>query len=531
MTRKKCPLRRSNLSCRVPVVLFALILLAAPLYAQFGVHKPIRTKAGQILGVAGSDKQISIFKGIPFAAPPIGGLRWKAPQPASPWKGVLHADHFSKNCMQKPVHEFLPWTKEFMLVNDVSEDCLYLNIWTPAKTSEDHLPVYVYVYGGAFTSGAGDVSIYDGENLAKKGIIVVNFNYRVGVFGFLAHPELTAESPHHSSGDYAFLDQIAALQWVKGNIAAFGGDPDRVTVGGQSAGAISVGLLLVSPLAKGLFRGAITESGSGVSGFPTPSLADAEKQGVEYAKSMGAKSIADLRALPAEKLLNSPTPQFPIAVDDWFLTGGIMQIYAEGKQNDVPTIDGWNADENTAPPLSAEDFRKQVPGRYGPMAEEFLKLYPADTDQQAQVAQKQSARDRARVSAYLWAQGRGETAKTPAYLYFFTRAIPWPQHPEYGAFHSADLPYFFDNLNRLDRPYEQVDHEIAHEMSSYLANFVKTGNPNSDRLPGWAEFQPSSKPIMELGESPGPIPTAEPAKADFWTRYFASAEGKRAPFF
>ena len=508
-----------------------IIFSTLPLFAQLGIHKAIRTKLGAVEGVTNADKSVSIFKGIPFAAPPVGALRWKEPQSASHWKGVLHADHFSKNCMQKPVHEFLPWTREFMLVNDVSEDCLYLNIWTPAKTSEDHLPVYVYIYGGAFTSGAGDVSIYDGENLAKKGIVVVNFNYRVGVFGFLAHPELTAESAHHSSGDYAFLDQLAALRWVKENIAAFGGDPDRVTIGGQSAGAISVSLLLVSPLAKGLFRGAITESGSGMSGFPTPSLAEAEKQGVEYAKSMGAKSIAELRAMPAEKLLNSLSPRLPIAVDEWFLTGGVMQTYEEGKQNDVPTIDGWNADENTATPLKAADFRKQAQQRYGPMTEEFLKLYPAETDEQARIAQKQLARDRARVSEYLWAQARSTTAKTPAYLYFFTRAIPWPQHPEYGAFHSADLPYFFDNLNRLDRPYEQVDHEIAHEMSSYLTNFVKTGNPNSDRLPGWAAFQPSSKPIMELGESPGPIAIAPPAKADFWMRYFASPEGQRAPFF
>jgi len=513
-------------------VVFSLFALFTPaLFAQLGIHKSIKTKSGSIEGILSADKEVAIFKGIPFAAPPVGQLRWKAPEPASPWKGVLHANQFSKNCMQKPVHELLPWTSEFMLVNDVSEDCLYLNIWTTAKTSEDHLPVYVYIYGGGFTSGAGDVSIYDGENLARKGIIVVNFNYRLGVFGFLAHPELTAESPHHSSGNYAFLDQLAALQWVKENIAAFGGDPERVTIGGQSAGAVSVGLQVVSPLTKGLFRGAITESGTGISGWPIPSLADGEKIGADYAKSMGAKSIADLRAMPAEKLLDSSSPRFPPVIDGWFLPDQIMKIYAAGEENDVPMIDGWNADENPAPPLSAEDFRKQSQQRYGSMTEEFLKLYPAGSDEQAKTSQKQSGRDRARASEYLWAQARAATAKSPAYLYCFTRAIPWPQHPEYGAFHSADLPYFFDNLYRLDRPYEQVDREIAHEMSSYLANFVKTGNPNSDRLPGWAAFQPSSKPIMELGESPGPIPVAEPDKVDFWTRYFASPEGKHAPFF
>jgi para-nitrobenzyl esterase len=512
------------------LLLVLFVLPCAPLFGQIGIKKPIRTKLGAVSGVATADGKISIFKGIPYAAPPVGALRWKEPQPAASWKGVLRADHFSKNCMQKPVHEFLPWTKEFMLVNDVSEDCLYLNVWTPAKTSEDHLAVYVFIYGGAFTSGAGDVSIYDGENLARKGIVVVNMNYRVGVFGFLAHPELTAESPHHSSGNYAFLDQLAALRWVKENIAAFGGDPGRVTIGGQSAGAISVGLQVVSPLAKGLFRGAITESGSGVSGYATPPLAVAEKQGEDFAKSLSANSLAELRAMPAEKLLDAATRRFPPDVDGWFLPDEVMKIYAAGGESDVPMIDGWNADENTGHPLSAEDFRKQAQERYGSMAAEFLKLYPADTDEQARVSQKQSARDRARMSAYLWAQERAKTAKSNAYLYFFTRAIPWPEHPEYGAFHSADMPYFFDNLNRLDRPYEQVDHEIAHEMSSYLVNFVKTGNPNSDRLPGWRAFEPSSKPIMELGESPGPIAAADPVKADFWTRYFASPESRHAPF-
>jgi para-nitrobenzyl esterase len=522
---------KKNASNLILFVLTIFLIFAYPLAAQIGIHKPIKTKAGSVEGVLSSDGQVSIFKGIPFAAPPVGPLRWKAPQPANSWKGVLHADHFSKNCVQKPVHEYLPWTREFMLVNDVSEDCLYLNIWTPAKAAADHLPVYVYIYGGAFTSGAGDVSVYDGENLAKKGIIVVNLNYRVGVFGFLAHPELTAESPHHSSGNYAFLDQLAALQWVKNNIADFGGDPARVTIGGQSAGAISVGLLVVSPLAKGFFRGAVTESGSGISGWPISDLADAEKIGSDYARSMSAKSIADLRGLPWEKLLDSPAPRFSPVIDGWFLPADVMTIYAEGGENDVPMIDGWNADENPGKPLSAENFRKQSEQRYGSMAEEFLKLYPAETDDQAKAAQKQSARDRARASEYLWAQARAKTAKSDAYLYFFTRAIPWPEHPEYGAFHSADIPYFFDNLSRLNRPYEQVDHEIADEMSAYLVNFVKTGDPNSDSLPGWRAFEPTSKPIMELGESPGPIPIAEPAKADFWMRYFASPEGQHAPFF
>lgn len=529
MTKKLFSLRQIFFCC---ISLFLFWLLCAPLFAQIGVKKPIRTKLGNVSGVATADGKISVFKGIPFAAPPVGPLRWKEPQPASPWKGVLHADHFSKNCVQKPTHEFLPWTKEFMLVNDVSEDCLYLNIWSPAKTGEDHLPVYVFIYGGGFTSGAGDVSIYDGENLAKKGIVVVNMNYRVGVFGFLAHPELTAESPHHSSGNYAFLDQLAALKWVKENIAAFGGDPERVTIGGQSAGAVSVGLQVVSPLTKGLFRGAVTESGTGIGGWPIPSLGEAEKTGADFAKSVGAKSIADLRAMPAEKLLDAQTPRFPPVVDGWFLPDQVMKIYAVGGENDVPMIDGWNADENPGKPLSAEDFRKQAQDSYGPMADEFLKLYPADTDEQAKMSQKQSARDRERVSAFLWAQERAKTAKSDVYLYFFTRAIPWPQHPEYGAYHSADMPYFFDNLNLLPRPYEQVDHEIAHEMSSYLVNFVKTGDPNSDNLPGWTAFNgTSAKPIMELGESPGPIAIAPAAKAEFWMRYFASPEGKHAPFF
>jgi para-nitrobenzyl esterase len=357
-------------------------------------------------------------------------------------------------------------------------------------------------------------------------------NYRVGVFGLLVHPELTAESAHHSSGNYTFLDQMAALQWVKENIAEFGGSPSRVTIGGQSAGAMSVGLQVVSPLTNGLFRGAITESGTGIGGFPTPTLAEAEKNGEDFAKSLGAKSLADLRAMPAEKLLDATPARFPPVVDGWFLPDQVMKIYAMGGENDVPMIDGWNADENPGKPLSADDFRKQSEDRYGSMTEEFLKLYPAETEDQAKTAQKQSARDREKVAAYLWAQARSKTAKTDVFRYFFTRAIPWPEHPEYGAFHSADLPYFFDNLNLLNRPYEPVDHEIANEMSSYLVNFVKTGDPNGEGLPGWMAFNATSaKPIMELGESPGPIVTAPAAKADFWMKYFAAPEGKRAPFF
>jgi para-nitrobenzyl esterase len=501
--------------------------------ATLNPSKPVATQTGLVTGTLSSDHQVAVYRGIPYAAPPVGPLRWRPPQAAEKWNGVLKADHFSKNCVQPLVRNFLPWTPEYMLRNGVSEDCLYLNVWASAQPHARPLPVYVYIYGGAFTGGAGDVSIYNGEHLAGRGIIVITFNYRVGALGFLADPELTRESPHHSSGNYGLLDQLAALRWVQQNIAAFGGDPNRVTIGGQSAGAISVSLLVASPLAEGLFRAAVAESGSGIAGIPLETLAQGEKTGEQFVRSKGAHSIQELRKMPWQQLSAKPVRglHFLPATDGWLVPCRPVAAFAHGQQNDVPTITGWNRDDSLGRAANADAFRAQVQKRYGSFAAEFLKLYPAGSNEQALASYKQASRDRNRVSMYLWAKARSRTAKTPSYTYFFTRAIPWPQHPEFGAFHSAELPYIFDNLYRLPRPWQPVDHRVSRIFSSFLINFVKTGDPNGAGLPHWAAYNPAAKATMEIGAYCGPIPVASSrAREEFWMRYFRSPESRNAPF-
>lgn len=268
----------------------------------------VQTQNGPVKGIVNESNNVVTFKGIPYATPPVGDLRWKEPQPVEAWTEVLDASEFCASCMQNKAGSRNPWTEEFMVQNGISENCLFLNVWTPAKTENDKLPVFVYIHGGGLTEGSGAIAVYDGENMAKKGILVVTINYRLGALGFLAHPKLTAESPNHSSGNYGYLDQIAALKWVKNNISAFGGDPNTVTITGQSAGAMSVNQLITSPLAAGLFHRAITESGtsfaSGIFGS-TPTLEEAEQMGVEFATQKGASSFAELRAMPAEKIIEA----------------------------------------------------------------------------------------------------------------------------------------------------------------------------------------------------------------------------------
>jgi len=289
---------------------FAVILMWAALPLRAAIDQPVKVDGGLVSGAPGKDASISVFKGIPYAAPPVGNLRWRAPQPVVPWQGVRKSDRFGNSCIQNIVAERKPWTYEFMTHTEISEDCLYLNVWTPAKSATGRLPVYLFIHGGGNTEGSGAVPVYDGEGLAKKGIIVVTVNYRLGIFGFYTHPELTAESEVHASGNYALLDLIAALHWVHDNIAQFGGNPNRVTVGGQSAGASDTHSLVASPLAKGLFHGAIAESGSsvgrlGLMGANT--LAAQEQAGLRYAEAKGAKSLADLRRLSWQELI-APVP-------------------------------------------------------------------------------------------------------------------------------------------------------------------------------------------------------------------------------
>ncbi len=392
------------------------VLLLAAIPAYCALDRPVRIDTGLVQGV--TTGTITAYKGIPFAAPPVGDLRWREPRPPASWQGVRPATRFSADCFQAKSGALGPWSAEFQppaaMEGGSSEDCLYLNVWTPAAKAGEKRPVFVWIHGGAFTGGSGAVPIYNGEGLASKGLVMVTINYRLGVFGFLAHPELTAESAHHSSGNYALLDMIAALQWVHRNIAAFGGDPANVTIAGQSAGAFAVNYLVASPLAKGLFHRAIAESGAAVQ--RGQKLSDAEAAGARQG------ALAELRARPPEALLRPaggggrPGP----IVDGWVIPDEVRAIFEAGRQNDVPLLTGWNADDGVsfgAPP-KADAFRENAKRIYGDMADAFLKAFPASTDEETPVRNTLSAVTRpspgkvARGSAFRRRRGNRKSSCT-----------------------------------------------------------------------------------------------------------------------
>jgi len=439
------------------------------------------------------------------------------------------ADRFSANCMQRLRDSLGPWTAEYQPHGTVSEDCLYLNVWTAASSPNEKRPVLVYIHGGAFTDGSGSVAVYDGENLAKKGVVMVSINYRVGPLGFFTHPALTQESGHSSSGNYGLLDQVAALDWVKKNIAAFGGDPNRVAIGGQSAGANSVHYLTASPLARGLFSGAIADSGANARMGPGRRLAQSEQDGVRFAESRGAHSLQALRALPADSLASPLSGGFTFGpiVDGWFLPASVDEVFAKGEQSDVPTLTGWTFDEGSFNAnygkIPAATFEKQLRQRFGAQAEALLKLYPVATEEEASHSQKALARDQSMFSMYLWTANRAKTGKTEVFTYLFTHPQPGPAKDAYMTFHSSELPYVFNNLNKSDRPWTAADREIAELMSNYWVNFIKTGNPNGEGLPNWPAASVKSAATMELGDNVGPHPIAGQPKLDLLRRVFATA--------
>jgi para-nitrobenzyl esterase len=513
---------------RLLAVVIALAALAA-LVLHAADPADVTVAEGRLTGVAGRDSSVRVFKGVPYAAPPLGPRRWKAPEPMTAWSGARAADRFAPACMQNLTGARLPWTEEFMHQGAVNEDCLYLNVWTTGGRGARR-PVFVYLYGGGFTEGSGSVAIYDGEALAKKGLVVVTVNYRVGVFGFLAHPELATESPRAASGNYGLLDQVAALRWVQQNIAAFGGDPANVTIAGQSAGAMSVYLLTASPRTRGLFHRAVVQSGPGaLASFGVTSArglaqarSTASQAGAAFATAHRAASLQALRERPARELL-APVPgaapiRFGPVIDGWLLTDDVDTVYAKGWQQDVPLLTGMTADEGSAfagyGTSTAAAFRAQARTRYGERAEQFLGLYPAATDAEAGRAQIRSARDGALVALQRLAVQRAATAKTPAFLYYFARAVPWPEHREYGAFHSGELPYVFANLSLMKRPWAAVDRRLAEQVSSYWVRFATTGSPNAVGLPAWPAFTQSAPRVMVLGATTRPrtLPDAAPRR-------------------
>ncbi|WP_259069982.1 carboxylesterase/lipase family protein [Mucilaginibacter sp. X4EP1] len=482
----------------------AFISIPALLYSFKTTSKifdTIKIEPGLISGIKSDSSDVIAYKGIPYAAPPVGNLRWKAPQPAIPWQGVKQCDNFGPSPMQAKPVSFMVYTREFLIPEQpISEDCLYLNVWTKAKHGAKK-PVFVWIYGGGFGSGGTAVPIYDGEAMAQKGVIFVSVNYRVGVFGFMAHPELTKESGNNASGNYGLLDQIAALQWIKRNITAFGGDPDNVTIAGQSAGSISVNCLVASPVAKGLFNKAIAESGSFLIDLPSIKANDlkiAEQQGIKVANAVHATTLDDLRRVPAEDLMKVPERYSPI-VDGYVLSETVAQIFAEGKQNNVSLLTGWNADESFISSFQNKDaFTQQAKEQYGADADEFLKYYPANTDEEAARSQVKLSRDMTfALSGFKWASLQSSQGKAPVYVYYFARKLPaTAEYAKYGAFHTGEVAYVMNNLKFLDRPWKLVDNQLARLMSSYWVNFATNGNPNGKGLPVWPQFNTQSYQAM-----------------------------------
>jgi para-nitrobenzyl esterase len=492
-----------------------IFLYLAAAVSPAAVPDHVKVETGVVKGAV--DNGLAAFKGIPFAAPPVGALRWKAPQPAPHWKGVREAVEFGPRCMQGPIYNDMIFRDK-----GPSEDCLYLNVWTPAASAKTRLPVMVWIYGGGYAAGAASEPRQDGENLAHKGVVVVSMNYRLNVFGFFSHAELAQESGHDSSGNYGLLDQVAVLQWVHKNIAGFGGDPATVTIFGESAGSFSVSALMASPLAQGLFHRAIGESGAFFgSVLDLKPLSQSEAADAKFAESIGAHSLADLRAKPAAELLDAAVKQkdlwFAPNVDGYFLPQSVRDIFASGKQSRVPLLAGWNRDEGgygsifekDAP--TAANFVAFAHKRFGDKADEFLKLYPADTDEQA----KRSAQDLAgdqfiAFSTWKWLEMQGPTGNSTLYRYEFDDAPPAPAKAEAsggdaaprGAYHSAEIEFVFSVLASKDLPWRPEDKALSDLMSSYWSNFAKNGDPNGTGLPGWPAYNSRGRyAVMHLDAS------------------------------
>jgi para-nitrobenzyl esterase len=451
---------------------------------------------GQLSGIHDASTGLSEFKGIPYAAPPLGPLRWKAPQPVTAWSGVRKADHFGPRCMQRPLYSDMVFRSDGM-----SEDCLYLNVWTPAHAANEKLPVLVYFYGGGFTGGDGSELRYDGASLAQRGIVTVTVNYRLDVFGFLALPALAAESPEHATGNYGLLDQNAALRWVQRNIAAFGGDPGQVTIGGESAGSMSVSAHMASPLSKGLMQRAIGESGSVLGNLSPRPLALAEKDSEAFMRKAGAHSLEQLRAMKAGALLavadDKDLHALRPTIDGYFLPRSPEAIYQAGEQAHIPLLVGSNSQEgdytellDKAAPTPA-NYRAAMKKILGAHTADALKLYPGKTD--AEVKTSGTAFESDHFIAYAtwrWMQLQRQTGQAPVYDYYFTQARPARRDgsagPDAGAVHSGEIEFALGNLpgNRV-YAWTAADQRVSSVMEGYWANFIKTGDPNGAGLPHW----------------------------------------------
>jgi para-nitrobenzyl esterase len=492
----------------------------------------VRVESGILQGAASADGALTVFKGIPYAAPPVGQLRWKPPQPPLAWQGVRPAESFGPICPQLGPAPGSFYQQEFYLHDEPqSEDCLYLNVWTAARSVPERRPVMVWFHGGAFMEGSGSLPSFQGETLARKGVVLVTVNYRLGAFGYFAHPALSAESERHVSGNYGLLDQIAALRWVRDNIAAFGGDPGNVTIFGQSAGAMSVFALLVSPLAGGLFQRVIGQSGSPFSLRELRTLDQAEQAGMERAAGWGAGSLEELRALSTAALVGTRDPaafanRGGLVIDGWALPNNPAKMMADGRHHAVTLLVGATADEWTpmdsdGTSLDAAAFRQQAQQRYGQHADEFLRLYPLEAGADASRTQIAAMSDTMFAGMRAWAEAQRAHGQPPAYMYYFDRKLPGRNSAFFGAFHSGDLYYVFDTLHTTERPWEDADRRLADAMTSYWANFAATGDPNGAGLPAWPAFSEPDAPVMRLGEQIGAQPLPKPDQMAFFAREIA----------
>jgi para-nitrobenzyl esterase len=498
------------------------LLLATALPAQ-AAQPRLKIANGTLEGRM-EQEGVRAFKGIPFAAAPVGELRWREPQPVKAWKGVRQAAAFGARCMQRPLFADMVFRS-----NGVSEDCLYLNVWTPARKPGKKLPVLVYFYGGGFMAGDGSEPRYDGASMARQGIVALTVNYRLGVFGFLAHPELTAESPHKASGNYGLMDQAAALQWVRRNIEGFGGDPLRVTIAGESAGSFSVSAQMVSPLARHLIAGAIGESGS-LLGLATPAnLPDAQAEGQRFAGQLGAPSLAKLRALPADTLLQAPAPgmlSFRPIVDGYVLPRAPAGIYAAGEQARVPLLAGWNTEEGSAQsllgalPATEENFKAALQRVYTDKAEAARQAYAGDVGQAAREIMSDNFIG---FGTWRWIDLHARTSGQPAYRYYYAHPRPASKAgapAATGAGHSVEIEYVMGNLDGNGvYAWTPEDQAVSRQAQAYFANFIKTGNPNGAGLPQWpalgGQGAGSGTPLMVLGVHPNALQATDGAHHAF----------------
>ncbi len=502
----------------------------------------VRCVSGAISGSASADGVVQAFKGVPYARPPVGDLRWRPPQPPEKWDGVRPAMAFGPRCVQPDrVHNaigyFGPETQ--------SEDCLYLNVWT-AGVPGDKRPVMVWFHGGGFLVGSGALPFSNGDRLARAGVVVVTVNYRLGRLGFLAHAQLSAEQPHRTSGNYGILDQIASLRWVRDNIAAFGGDPERVTIFGQSAGSSSVSTLMASPLAKGLFHRAIGQSGGAFFASILRTMPQAEAAGADFARAIGASGIEELRQRPAREIqfvipedncalnefYDSSHPKGIDRANGWSIVDGHvlkdfpLDVFTRREHNDVPLVTGATADEGSTQPPAATiaEFQSRARANYGPLAETFLKLFPAENPEQLEQSSRRSVGTRVfNWENWTWANLQFQFGRAPVYFYHFAHVPPKPIMPgdgdlsrDIGAFHTAEIPYVFQTLECRPWPWRDIDREVSRVLSAYWVNFAGTGDPNAVGLPSWPRYDKdgSTTLIVDNGFTLGPVP--DKAVLDCW---------------